>query len=132
MKSKVLLRFPGEITNTPIAYDLVKKYDLKINILRASIEYNMKGSLLLDLEGMPENIEKAKGYLKEEGIDADFINPIIKVDEDKCVDCGLCTSVCASNALTLSSVDDSLNFDKDKCVGCNLCINVCPTRAISV
>jgi len=132
MKSKVLLNFPGEITNTPIAYDLVKIYDLRINILRASIEYNMKGSLLLDLEGTPENIERAKEYLKREGIDADFINPIIKVDENKCVDCGLCTSVCASGALAISGEDDSLIFLKDKCVGCNLCINVCPTKAISV
>jgi ferredoxin len=132
MKSKVLLNFPGEITNTPIAYDLVKKFDLKINILRASIEYNMKGSLLLDLEGTSDNIERAKKYLKKEGIIADFINPIIKVNESKCVDCGLCTSVCASGALTISESDTSLLFTKEKCVGCNLCINVCPTKAISV
>lgn len=132
MKNKILLTFPGEVTNTPIAYDLVKKYDLRINILRASINYNMKGSLLMDVEGTPENMENAIIYLKKEGILTDFINPIIKVDHDTCVDCGLCTSVCASGALVLSPDDLSLTFLQEKCVGCNLCISVCPTNAISI
>ncbi|MBK5253159.1 MAG: 4Fe-4S binding protein [Peptostreptococcaceae bacterium] len=132
MKNKILLTFPGDVTNTPIAYDLVKKYDLRINILRASINYNMKGSLLMDVEGTPENMENAIKYLQDEGINADFIHPIIKIDHDTCVDCGLCTSVCVSGALILSPDDFALEFLQDKCVGCNLCINVCPTKSISI
>lgn len=132
MKNKVLLNFPADRANNPITYDLVKKFDLKINILRASINYNMKGSLLMDIEGTSDNFTKALKYLEDEGIDADFIHPIITIDTERCVECGLCTSVCSSRALNLNSDDDSLEFIQERCVGCNLCINVCPTKAISI
>lgn len=132
MKNKVLLKFPADCANNPITYVLVKDYDLKINILRASINYNMKGSLLMDIEGTSENFTGALKYLESEGIDADFIHPIITINHDTCVDCGLCTSVCASRALNLSTADDSLEFIQERCVGCNLCIKVCPTKSISI
>lgn len=132
MKNKVLLKFPADQANTPITYELVKQYDLKINILRASINYNMKGSLLMDIEGTSENFAKALKYLEHEGIDADFVHPIIRINHDTCVDCGICTSVCASRALTLSDEDASLEFIQERCVGCNLCLKVCPTQSISI
>lgn len=132
MKNKVMLRFPAEATNNPIVYELVKRFDLRVNILRASINYNMKGTLLIDLEGTSENFAKALNYLDHEGIDADFVHPIIRIDHDTCVDCGLCTSVCASRALTIATPDSGLEFLQERCVGCNLCMKVCPTRSISV
>ncbi len=59
MKNKVMLNFPADRANNPVTYDLVKKFDLRINILRASINYNMKGSLLMDIEGSSENFARA-------------------------------------------------------------------------
>lgn len=132
MKNKVLLNFPAERANNPVTYDLIKKFDLRINILRASMNYNMKGSLLMDIEGTSENFTKALKYLEEQGIDADFIHPIININEETCVECGLCTSVCSSRSLNISENDGSLDFIQERCVGCNLCIGVCPTKSITI
>ena len=36
MTTKVILYFPSDATDKAVTYDLVKRYDLRINILRAS------------------------------------------------------------------------------------------------
>ena len=46
----------------------------------------------------------------------------IKLDEDKCVSCGKCTTVCQ---VDISKVGDH------ECVNCGACVSVCPTEAIS-
>lgn len=43
MKEMLLFEFPKEESGHAITYDLIKKYDLKINIIRASIDYNASG-----------------------------------------------------------------------------------------
>ena len=130
MQTKLLLKFGPETVNHPAVYDLIKKYDLHINILKASINYNMKGELLMDVEGDSARITEAIEFLESLKIQADFVLKSIRVDEGKCVDCGICTSVCSSRALYLGE-DDKLNFEQNRCVGCNLCIKTCPSRAIS-
>ncbi len=132
MKNKVMLSFPADVTNTPVTYVLVKEFDLKVNILRASINYNMKGSLLVELEGASDNFAKAIKYLETTGVEADFVHPVINIDDEKCVHCGLCTSVCSTRALSLDNETAMLSFEQERCVGCNLCINVCTTQAIDV
>jgi len=129
MQTKLLLKFGPETVNHPAVYDLIKKYDLHLNILKASINYNMKGELLMDVEGESDRIAEAMTFLEGLGIQVDFVLKSIRVDEDKCVHCGICTSVCSSRALFLGE-DARLNFEQNRCVGCNLCIKACPSRAI--
>lgn len=50
-----------------------------------------------------------------------------KVDEDKCVKCGLCEKVCPYFAI---KVEEKVNVNTDKCFGCGLCESKCPTKAI--
>ena len=49
MTTKVILYFPSDATDKAVTYDLVKRYDLRINILRAEIEAGRSGSLLVEL-----------------------------------------------------------------------------------
>ena len=46
----------------------------------------------------------------------------VKLDENKCVDCGLCFTVCK---MDIKRVGDH------ECIHCGACIAVCPTKAIS-
>ena len=54
----------------------------------------------------------------------------IEVDEDKCVDCGLCVSLCNTGALHFDK-DYRRQYDKSKCVACLLCIDACPRGALT-
>ncbi|MBN2795409.1 MAG: 4Fe-4S binding protein [Clostridia bacterium] len=131
MRTKMILKFPKAVTNEPITYELIKKYDLRINILKADINFKLEGHLIFDVDGNSKDIAGALEYLENLGVEADLITSTINIDSNKCVSCGLCTSACAVKALHLNREDWSLNYTELKCVGCNLCISTCPTRAIT-
>ncbi|MBE6939882.1 MAG: DUF362 domain-containing protein [Ruminococcaceae bacterium] len=50
------------------------------------------------------------------------------VEESKCVGCGMCTTFCAHQALTVRN--KKAGIDHDRCVGCGRCIATCPRNAI--
>lgn len=131
MRTKLHLKFPSELTNTPLTYDLIKKFNLKLNILKAEIDFNLIGNILFDVDGKSTDIAKAIEYLEQNNIESDLIPTTILINEEKCNECGLCTSVCKIKALTINEPHWELKFDSNKCVGCNHCIEVCPSRAIS-
>lgn len=51
-----------------------------------------------------------------------------RVSERKCVGCGMCTKVCAHDAINIA--DKKASIDHNKCVGCGRCIGVCPMDAV--
>ena len=56
---------------------------------------------------------------------------IIKIDEEKCNGCGLCTNVCAEAALEI--VDGKAKLIKDfLCDGMGACLDVCPVDALHI
>ena len=48
---RIVLRFGKDISDKPIIYYLVKDYDLRINILKANVNPNKEGTLVLSLAG---------------------------------------------------------------------------------
>ncbi len=72
-----------------------------MNILKASIDINLQGHMLAEVEGQSDKIGQALEYLERVGIEADFVKSTIQRIEEKCVDCGLCTTVCGSKASEL-------------------------------
>lgn len=130
MKKLLLLSFPSNLTGEPITYTLIKNYDLRINILRASIDYNIEGSLFLEVEGLEEKLNLSIEYLRIKGVKVKIINTAIRIDEDACVNCGACTAICEVGALTMDE-DWKVSFHKDRCLDCKLCIKACPVRAIA-
>ncbi len=132
MIRKVILTFPAETTETPITYDLVKRFDVQINILKASIEAGQSGTLFLELKADEENLDKAFAYLNENGVTISPIASRISYDSERCVDCGNCASACVSQALSISKPDWKLKFDPEKCVLCKLCLKTCPLRLFKI
>lgn len=55
---------------------------------------------------------------------------IIKIDEDKCVGCGLCANACQEGAIGMVDGKAKL-LREDYCDGLGNCLPVCPTDAIS-
>jgi L-aspartate semialdehyde sulfurtransferase ferredoxin len=133
MYSKMLsLRFPKKIVNEPIAVNLVKKFDLSFNILKATIYPRKEGLMVLELSGHKKNFQKGVRYLKSIGIKVENIGQDIKRDEEICFQCGACTAVCPTGALYIKRPEMEVIFDTDKCSACELCVSACPARAMEV
>lgn len=131
MRIKMILKFPNHITNKAITYELIKKYDLRVNILKADINYKLEGYLVFDVDGNSKQVAEALTYLEDLGIEADLITNTIEIDKVTCVHCGLCTGACSVRALSLNKESWQLDYIEERCVGCNRCIGACPTRSIT-
>jgi L-aspartate semialdehyde sulfurtransferase ferredoxin len=116
MKKRIILRFKRNTIDKPIVYRLVKDYDLVFNILRANVSPRAESMMVLELEGTEENFSKGTEYLKGFNIDTEPIEQDIQRDEARCVHCGVCTSVCAPDALYVDRKDMKVVFDYEKCV----------------
>ena len=53
---------------------------------------------------------------------------MFKVDEKRCVGCGVCIEFCPREAISM--VDNKAVIDGNKCVDCGRCAQACPRRAI--
>lgn len=70
---KVSLRFPKELINKPIIYQLTKDFDVITNIRRANIDQEI-GWMFLELEGEMSEIERAIEDLVKKGVKVDPIS----------------------------------------------------------
>jgi formate hydrogenlyase subunit 6/NADH:ubiquinone oxidoreductase subunit I len=131
-KKKLVLSFPEKVVTKPITYALVKEFDLVFNILRAEITPDMEGKMLIELRGNDQQIKEAIDYLDNAGVSVQEAAKDIMIDKDQCVDCGVCTSICITQALNLDKKTAKLKFNKDKCILCELCLDCCPVTAIKV
>jgi ferredoxin len=132
MKKRMILRFKRNTIDKPVVYKLVKEYDLIFNILRANITPKAESMMVMEIEGAQKDFEKGIAYLKSLNIDTEPIEQDINRDESKCVHCGVCTSVCAPDALNIDRETMKIRFDYERCVACELCVKVCPVKAMNV
>lgn len=131
-RKRLDLRFPPRQSLKPVIYHLVRDFDLVPNILRAQIQPEQEGRMVLEVTGSKENYAAGVAFLAEQGLTVTEAASDILLDEERCVACGLCTAVCKPGALTLDPVDCSLVFDKEKCVYCEACVVACPRRSITL
>jgi L-aspartate semialdehyde sulfurtransferase ferredoxin len=133
MYSKIIsLRFPKRFVNEPVVVNLIKKYDLSFNILKATVYPRKEGLMVLELRGHKKNYQKGVKYLKDAGIKVQSISHDIRRDDEKCFQCGACTAVCPTGALHIKRPEMEVIFDSDKCSACELCVAACPARAMHV
>jgi len=63
------------------------------------------------------------------------VAPIVsRVDQDKCIGCGICASLCPFSAIELKKVGKRRKAETitASCKGCGICASHCPTLAISM
>jgi ferredoxin len=131
--SKILiLRFPKSAVEKPIVCSLTRKYDLTFNILNATILPRKEGIMVLELSGSRKNFKDGLKYLKDQGVHVKKASQEVKRDPKKCTDCGACTAVCPTGALSIQRPEMKVIFDQAKCSICELCVPACPPRAMEV
>ena len=132
MRKRVILRFKRNTIDKPIVYRLVKDFDLVFNILRANVSPKAESMMVMEIEGDDTKFAQGMEYLRSSNIGIEPIEQDINRDEERCVHCGLCTSVCAPEALSIDRETMKVSFDYERCVACELCVKVCPVRAMHV
>ncbi len=132
-KRKLVLHFPKEKVEQPIIYKLVKDYNLVPNILKARIDSNEVGLLVLELSGEDKDYAKGIEYLEGLGVRLQPLEKDINRDEKKCTDCSACVVHCPTGALYIKDRKTmEVEFDKEKCILCEACIPVCPVGAMKI
>ncbi len=131
-KKRVVLTFPPNMIEQPIAYNLIKDYDLMVNVLRGNITPREQGRLIVEMSGSKKNIDAGMNYLSGLGVEVQSLAQDIKWHEDKCTHCTACISTCPSKALDVDREEMTVSFVKDKCIACELCVKVCPYKAVEI
>jgi ferredoxin len=107
---------------------LIKKFDLEFNILRADISPE-QGKMLVEITG--NEVDEATTYLESQQVTIKTIKNVVKKDNDKCIDCGECISLCPVHAISFDN-NWSITVDDKKCLGCGFCTTSCAMHAINV
>lgn len=131
MKKRVTLTFPRNTVQIPITYRLAKDFNVAANIIRAQVAPDRIGKLVVELQGDIDEIDAAIEWMRLRDIDVSSASSEIVIDEASCVDCGLCTGVCPTEALILEPQTFKLKFRRSLCIVCEQCVPTCPVGAIS-
>ncbi len=131
MKKRVTLNFPKTAIGMPITYRLAKDFNVAANIIRAQVAPNQMGKLVVELQGDIDQIDAAIEWMRIRDIKVFSASGEIAIDRDLCVDCGLCTGVCPTQALIMNPETFRLDFRRSRCIVCEQCIPTCPVVAIS-
>ena len=132
MKRRITLHFPREAVHQPITYRLAVEFDIAAKILRAQIAPNQSGTMVVELSGDIDDLDAAEQWLEGQGLGLNRASGEIAIDQQRCVDCGICTSVCPSGALSCTAPEWRLTFNAQRCLVCEQCIPSCPFEAIAL
>ena len=132
ISKRIVLKFPHRLVDQPIVCNLAKHFDLEINILKAYIRPKEEGLLILGLSGEEENYNKGINYLKKLGVIVQSLSQGIIRNSTRCTHCGVCITVCPTEALVLDTSTRKVHFYENKCIACELCLPACPLRAMEV
>ena len=132
VKRRITLHFPREAVHQPIAYRLAVEFDIAAKILRAQIAPNQSGTMVVELSGDIDDLAAAEQWLERQGLGLNRASGQISIDPERCVDCGICSSVCPSGALQSAAPTWQLQFDAQRCLVCEQCTPACPFEAIAL
>ena len=129
-KAKHVFKFPARLVGVPLASRLVKEHGLEVNILRARVEPDEGGLLVIELTGPKESISAGLEFVAGLGVHIEQLSKDITWHPELCVECTACRSVCPTGALSVCVPDMKVSFDNEKCIACELCISACPYGAV--
>ena len=125
--TKILLNFSKERANLPITSQVILELKVPLSILNANVT-TQGGEILAEVSS--KEVNRVVKAFRDRGV-AVSIQRGIEVDEERCINCGACYSICPVDAISFKE-DRSIDFDEEKCIACGLCVDTCPTRAIRV
>ncbi len=125
---KMILRFDSKTVTKPVLSKTTLETGALINILRAEVGAR-RGEILIEVED--EKARRVEELLTAEGVEVVEVIEAIQKDDERCVHCGACTSICPTEALKFDD-EKRVVVEAEKCVHCGACVKVCPTQALSL
>jgi ferredoxin len=129
---RLVFNFPPHLLDQPITCQLIRNYDVMVNILRGRIIPRERGRLVVEISGKKRDLEAGLRFVTELGVDVQPLAQDIQWHEDRCIECTACTSLCPSGALSVAGPEMRVSFDRDKCIACEMCVPACPYKAMEI
>ena len=129
---RIVLHFPKTIIEEPLICQLAKKHDITFSVLRAEINKDTGGMMVLGFRGEEKEVRASLDYLEGRGVRIEPLQQDIRIDPEKCTHCGACVGQCPTEALWVEQDTRRVVLDSEKCVACQACVPACPYAAIFV
>ena len=125
---RLLLRFDSKTVREPVISRTTLETGALINILRASVGAR-RGEILIEIED--KKAKEVEEVLERLGVDVVELAEAVQKDDELCVHCGACVSICPTEAITFNG-ERRVVITAEKCVHCGACVKVSPTKALSL
>jgi ferredoxin len=125
---RLKLRFPPEIIQEALTARAILKTGAEININGANIGTE-GGEMIIDVP--TERCEMLVELFESKGVEVFRLYEPISLDEEECINCGACISVCPVGVFSFDN-NWRIVLDGGDCVQCGICITVCPFDALNL
>lgn len=129
---RIVIKYPPRLVDKPVLCQLSREFGLDFNILRAQVSPETGGLMVLEISADPRNFQAALNRLEGEGISHQPLSRDVVRDDDRCIQCGACVTLCPSGALAAEPGTRRVVHDPDRCTACEYCVLVCPVQAMEV
>jgi len=123
----LLLKFDSRVVKQPIITKAAIETNTLINIIKASVGAR-HGELIVEVEDT--KVKDVEKVFERYGVEVQELDKAIVKDDEKCVHCGLCISICPVEVFKIENL--KVIAETSKCIHCGVCVNVCPTKALSL
>jgi ferredoxin len=120
---KFMLHVAPGIVRHPLIASVILETGALVNIERASIDA-VSGEIVLEVPS--DKCQEVKEAFERRGV---RVVPLIR-DENECVHCGACVSICPTGTFRVE--DWRVVADSGKCIQCGACVIGCPQRALKL
>ncbi|WP_440952309.1 4Fe-4S binding protein [Methanococcoides sp. FTZ1] len=124
----IKINIAADIVTKPILAESILETGGLLNISQAHFDPT-HGEVVAEVTS--DQFRKIRDSLVNKGAEVVILDTPISRDEDECVECGACISVCPVKVFSFAD-DWSLETDSDKCIQCGTCIKMCPHNALTL
>ena len=125
---KLMVEFDAIGVQSPNIAAAILKSGVMANVERAQIDGD-DGWALLDVADL--DADKFIAALTGKGVSIRIQKDAVIHNLTKCVDCGLCISICQKKVFSFDE-NWQLVVNSERCVLCGRCAMYCPQRALSI
>ncbi|MDY6966460.1 MAG: 4Fe-4S dicluster domain-containing protein [Halobacteriota archaeon] len=123
---KLFLRFSPEIIKNPIIAEIILETGAMLNINKANVTPD-SGEIVADVTR--DKVDEVMRSFKERGVEVTVLKHPVTRDDERCVNCGACISICPVDVFQFRE-DWGVDSDDDKCIRCGVCVYGCPLGAL--